>query len=213
MRTRLFLRVLALFSSLAASNAAAQLRVEVGVTLGRYAPLGSFDATSVSYTALPRAPSGLSGTEFGAQVRVWPTAHFGIELAGFNASSRVGGGSNPNGYEAPLSAHVTIATAAMLVGVMADTSRARIWFEGGAARVQHGGHAYAPFGSPVNYGGAVGIGSAIRLTKGLSAELAFATTIYNMNMVGPNSGLLSDISERGTQVDAQFRTGLSYGLP
>ena len=78
--------------------------------------------------------------------------------------------------------------------------------------MQHGGHAYAPFGNPVNYGGVVGIGSAIRLTKGLNADLAFATTIYHMNMDGPNSGLLSDISERGTQVDAQFRTGLSYGF-
>lgn len=212
MITQLIRRMAAIATLTAAlaSQSAAQIRVEVGATLGHYKPFGSFAPASVSMVSLPHAPSALAGTALGGQFRVWVAPRFAIQLAGSTATSSVGGGSTPNGYAPAVSARVSMATAEVLYQLTGRDHRARIWLEAGGAVVRHGGDAYKPFGFPVNRGGVAGIGSAIRLAGPLSVELGLTTIVYRMNMHGTAATDLR-VLERETQVDARFHTGLSVG--
>ena len=200
----------AVLVSALASPATAQTRVEIAATIGRYAPLGSFEPASVYSVRLPMDASSLSGTAFGGQLRLWATPRLGIQIAGTTASSSVGGGLVPFGYDvAATSARVSMATAELLFQLTGVNHRARVWLGAGGAAVRHGGEAYAPFGNPVNYGGAAGVGSAIRLAGPLNVELGVTTVVYRMNMRGTAATDIG-LMERGTQVDALFHTGLSY---
>lgn len=200
--------LVAIASSIAlASSARAQ--IEVGATVGLYSPLGSFQRASVYSTALPNSPGSLGGTAFGAQFRVWVSPRLGFELAGATTSSTFGGVITPGGPSPSTSARVTSGTAELLIRLTSDDSRARVWAGVGAGAIQHGGAAYAAFGKPVNYGSALGIGTAIRISGGLSADIGVASLIYSLDIHGTeatNPGL----SESGTQVDMLLRTGLSY---
>jgi hypothetical protein len=192
-----------------ASGARAQLRVELGATIGRYSPLGTFERASVYSTALPNSPSSLGGAAFGGQFRLWVAPRFGFEIAGATTSSTFGGVFTPGGEMPTTTARVTSATAEMLYRMTGDASRARVWAGAGVGAIQHGGAAYASFGKPVNYGGALSVGSAIRISGGLSADIGVTSLIYNLDIRGTEA---TDpvLSESGTQVDMLLRTGLSY---
>lgn len=196
-------------SMVLASHARAQLEVEVGATIGRYSPLGSFHRASVYSTALPNSPSSLGGTAFGGQFRMWVSPRLGFELAGATTTRNFGGGFTPGGDVPSTSARVTSGTAELLIRVTGADSRARVWAGAGAGAIQHGGAAYASFGKPVNYGGALSAGSAIRISGGLSADIGVTSLIYNLDIRGTEA-TDPGLSERGTQVDLLLRTGLSY---
>ncbi|MGH7634857.1 MAG: hypothetical protein ACRENC_14065, partial [Gemmatimonadaceae bacterium] len=132
---------------------------------------------------------------------------FGIQLGAATSSTFVGGGSTPEGLAPPVGARVSFGTAEVLYALTRNDSRARIWLEGGGSVVQHSGSAYDRYDNPVNVGGVLGAGSAIHLVGPLSAELGVTTLIYRMHMRG--SGDSAGVMERGTQVDALFRTGVS----
>jgi hypothetical protein len=191
------------------SSAYGQTTIEVGATVGLYAPLGSFQPAQAYSMALPNDPSGLSGAALGGQLRVWVAPRLGFQVAATTASSSVGGGNTPNGFAQPVSARVSTATAEVLYRLTGNDSRARVWLGAGGGAVQHGGAAYEPFGNPVNFGGVLGISSSVRVAGPLSAEFGVTTVIYEMNVRGTpatDTGLM----ERGRQVDALFHTGVSY---
>lgn len=202
--------VAALCSVALASPAAAQLKVELGATVGLYSPAGSFAPVSVHSTDLPNGPGDLSGATFGAQLRLWVIPRLGLELAGSTASSTVGSTNSPNGLSRTTSARVSTGTAQLLFRLTNDASRARIWLGAGAGEVQHGGQTYEVFGTPVNFAGVFSAGSAIRIIGGLSADVGVTSMIYNFNAHATQAG--ESLSERGRQVDMVFRTGLSYAL-
>jgi hypothetical protein len=207
------LGAIAILSVAITVRSAAQIRVELGATVGRYAPLGSFAPTSVYWTRFPTSPSELSGTSLGAQLRVWVTPRVGFQVAGATASSVIGGGFNPGGgFQAPLPARVSEVTAEMLFQVTGSAHRARAWLDAGAAAVRHGGAVYEPAGSPVNIGGVVGIGSAIRITGPLSVNFGVTTLLYGLDVRGPTN-TIPPVTEGGAQVDALFQTGLSVSFP
>lgn len=197
-------------SSVALANAAvAQVKVELGATIGRYSPMASFQPAAVYSTGLPNNPGELGGLTLGGQLRLWVAPRIGFQLAGTTTSSTVGGGNTPEGEAPTTSARVSTGSVELLFRLTSDGSRARAWFGAGGGAIQHGGSTYAQFGNPVNYGGVLGVGSAIRIVGGLSADAGVSWMIYNLNIRGSelnNPGLM----ERGTQADMLLRTGLSY---
>ncbi|HEY2895612.1 MAG TPA: hypothetical protein VGJ12_00630 [Gemmatimonadaceae bacterium] len=193
-----------------ASPSAAQMRVELGATIGYYSPMGSFQPVSIYSVGLPRSPSSLSGTALGGELRLWLVPRLGVEIAASTTGSSVGGGSTPNGYHSSVPARVDAGTAQLLVRVTGDDNRTRVWFGAGAAAIRHGGDAYEIFGKPVNYGGVVGLGSAFRITGALNATLGLSTMIYNIDFRGSR---FAPVEERGTQVDMMLRTGVSVRWP
>ncbi|MBK5189355.1 MAG: hypothetical protein JJD97_14020 [Gemmatimonadaceae bacterium] len=193
-----------------ANGAAAQIRVELGASVGLYSPLGSFQPASVYSMALPNGPDQLSGSAVGGELRLWIVPRIGVELAGATSSSSVGGGNTPEGYAPSTPARVSTGTAQLLFRVTREESRMRMWLGAGAGAVQHGGKAYDAFGNPVNYGGVLGVGGAMRLSGGLSADFGVTSMIYHLNIRGTPATDVG-LSERGRQVDLVLRTGLSYG--
>jgi hypothetical protein len=191
------------------STAAGQTTVEVGAVVGHYGPTGSFEPALVYTTALPRDPSNLAGAAIGGQVRLWVVRRFGLQVVGTTASSLVIGGVTPEGTAPNTRARVSTGTVQALYSLTGNRGRGRVWLGAGGAAVQHGGAAYAPYGSPVNFGGVAGVGSAFRIHGGLSAEAGITTMVYWMNLRSTRQGE-TGVEERGTQVDALFQTGLSW---
>ena len=201
-------------------SAVAQMRVEVSATLGYYSPMGSFQPAEQSPTFLPSRPGALSGAAFGGELRVWMTSRIGAEVGATTTSTSfryegpmldgapVGGTLPIDESVGPSQVRISSATAQILYQVIGNPATARLWLSAGGAAVRHGGSAYARFGNPVNYGGAAGFGSALHIKGPLSAELGLTTLIYRMNVTDPNE---PGLNERGTQVDALFHTGVSYG--
>ena len=192
-----------------ASAAVAQMKVEVGASIGLYSPTGTFEPAPVHSTNLPRGPEQLSGSAIGAELRLWVAPRVGVQFTGTTTSSNVGGGSTPEGEAPTTSARVSTGSAQLLFRVTGDASRARIWLGAGRGVIQHGGSTYAPFGNPVNYGTVASIGSAIRIRGDLSADLGVSSMIYNLDIRG-TAATDPNLSERGRQVDLLMHTGLSY---
>lgn len=201
-------------------DAAAQMKIEVSATLGYYSPMGSFKPAEQSPTFLPSDPGALSGAAFGGELRVWMTSRIGAQVEATTTSTSfryagpmldgapVGGTLPIDESVGPSQVRISSATAQLLYQVIGNPASARFWLSAGGAAVRHGGSAYARFGNPVNYGGALGLGSTFHIKGPLSAELGLTTLIYRMNVTDPNE---PGLSERGTQVDALIHTGVSYG--
>jgi hypothetical protein len=197
------------FASLAlATPGVAQVRVELGGTVGAYLPQGSFQHTPVGSTLLAASPDQLSGMALGAQLRVW-VARIGVQLAATTTSSRAGGDLTPEGYFPAIPARVSTRSAQLLFRLTGDGGRTRAWVGAGAGAIRHGGPAYEPFGTPLNYEGVIGVGSAIRIIAGMSADLGLTSMIYDLNVRGSAQND-PRLSERGRQVDLLLHTGLSY---
>ena len=77
---------------------------------------------------------------------------------------------------------VSTGSAQLLFRLSGNGSRARVWLTAGGGAIQHGGSTYAPFGKPVNFAGVFGLGSAIRITGGLSAEAGVTSMVYDLNI-------------------------------
>jgi hypothetical protein len=208
-RVRCSALAVAISSVALASAAVAQVKVELGATIGHYSPLGSFGPASVYSTNLPGDPDALSGSALGGQLRLWVAPRIGLQLAATTTSSTVGGGGTPEGEAPTTSARVSTGSVQLLFRLTNDGSRARAWFGAGGGAIQHGGATYAPFGKPVNYGAVFGLGSAIRLAGGLSADLGVTSMVYDLDIRGtPQTDV--GLREHGRQVDMLMQTGLSY---
>ena len=203
-----------------ARDAGAQMKVEVSATLGYYSPMGSFTPAEQSPTFLPSNPGALSGAALGGELRVWMSSRIGAQVGATTTSTSfryegpmldvasVGGPLPIDESVGPSQVRISSATAQILYQVIGSPATARLWLSAGGAAVRHGGSAYLRFGNPVDYGGALGFGSAFHIKGPLSAELGLTTLIYRMNVTDPNE---PGLNERGTQVDALFHTGVSYG--
>jgi hypothetical protein len=212
-RVRRTTLAIAVASTVLATGALAQMKIELAANIGRYSPLGSFEPAEAYSTGLPNSPSSLAGAALGGELRLWVAPRIGFALSGSTVSSTVGGGATPNGFAQSNSARVSMGSAQLLFRVTGDNSRARVWVGAGGGAVEHGGAAYEPYGSPVNSAGVLSLGSAIRIAGGLSADVGVTTMIYNLD-ARLRSQLAFDtpVTERGRQTDMLLRTGLSYSL-
>lgn len=204
--------LIAVCSMMAAGSARAQFGVELGATIGAYSPMGNFDETSVHSMALPNGPADLGGVALGGELRLWVAPRIGLSFAGSTISSGVGGGSTPNGYFPATHARVSTGAAQLLFRVTGNGGRARAWVSAGGGLVKHGGAAYEQFGTPTNFAGVLGVGSAIRITHGLNAELGITTMLYDLNIPSAAVPHEPGVSERGMQTDFLLHTGLSYTI-
>ena len=211
-RVRWSTLVIAASSMAIVSGASAQLKVELGATIARYSPLGSFDRGSLHVINIPDRPSDLGGAALGGELRLWIVQRVGFSLSGSTVSSDVGGGVTPQGYVSPTNARISTGSAQLLYRVTGAESRARVWLSAGAGFVKHGGDAYEQFGKPVDVAGVFGAGSAIRITGGLHAELGVTTMLYSMNASASQLAYGPGLFERGNQTDLLLRTGLSYTI-
>lgn len=189
-----------------ARPALSQDRFELGPLLGFYAPAGSFQPAPYYSTALPQAPGDMSALALGAQARLWLAGRVGIQLQGAIASSQVGGGATPGGMSPPYSVHVLTITAQALYNFY-PAGRTRLWASGGAGLIRHGGAAYAPYGSPSQVAGVLGVGSALPLTARLNADLGLTTLFYSFNLKDSTATSI----QQGFQVDPLVHVGLSWG--
>ncbi|MBA2684677.1 MAG: hypothetical protein H0U66_09325 [Gemmatimonadaceae bacterium] len=200
----------AICSLVLTSSAVAQIKVEVGASVGMYSPVGGFKSASVHSSSLPNSASDLSGASFGAQLRLWVAPRVGFQLAGATSSTEVGNGLfSPGGRTPTTNASISTGSAQLLFLVTPEAGTARVWLGAGGGAIRHGGSTYEPFGTPVNYGAVMSVGSAIRIRGGLSANLGLTSMIYNLDIRG-TAATDPGLSERGQQVDLLVHTGLSY---
>lgn len=192
-----------------AEQAPAQIRVDVGPLLALYAPIGEFQPAPYYTTSLPNSPGDLTGVAWGGQVRAWFTEKFGIQLQVASASSAVGGGNTPAGPVPSTPARVLTASAQGLYVVSAPSRRARLWVSAGAGLLRHGGAAYARYGAPVQAATALGLGSAIPMSRHLRANIGVTTFFYYIDV----SDSAGTSLEHGFQVDPLIHAGLSWAWP
>lgn len=195
----------------AARPVLAQVGVEVAATLGYYSPLSSFRPAASYSSDLPHSPGDLAGVAYGAQLRLWLSSRIGLELEGTTSASIVGGGPTPEGEARTTSARISSGSMLLLYQLTRRSERAHLWLGAGGGAIQHGGRTYEPYGRPVNFAAVVGLGSAIRISGGLSANVGVTSMIYDLDIRGtPRTD--GGVRERGRQVDMLMQTGLSYRL-
>ena len=187
----------------------AQTRIEVGPLLAVYAPASAFQQAPYYSTALPNSPSDLTGVAWGGQGRIWLRRHFGVELQIAWASSTVGGGNTPAGHAPATPARVLTTSAQALFGFSPPSLNAELWFSAGAGLVRHGGKAYDPYGSPVQFATALGFGSSIPLRSHVRVSLGVTALLYNIDVSDSTGTSL----EHGFQVDPLIHIGLSLRSP
>jgi hypothetical protein len=196
--------------AIAASPCAAQLRVDLGGTVGAYSPLGNFQRASVHSSLMPNSPSDLGGVAYGAQFRLWAGPRLGLELSGATSSSTIRSGANPGGGpETFTPARVSMASAQLLFQVTESASRLRGWVGAGGGAIEHSGRVYERFGKPVNAAGVLELGTALRVGGALNVDIGVTTMIYHLDIRGTPATDIG-LSERGQQVDMLLHTGLSY---
>ena len=187
------------------SRVVSQTRVEGGPLLGLYSPAGSFQPAPYYSTALPNAPSALTGAAMGGQGRIWFSRRLGLQLQIAWASSRVGGGNTPAGTAPSTPASVLTSSVQALFALSHPSQRIQLWLSAGPGLVRHGGGAYARYGSPVQLVTTLGFGSAIPIGSHLSVNLGATTFLYNIDVADSAGTSL----EQGFQVDPLFHLGLS----
>jgi hypothetical protein len=189
----------------------AQVRVEVGPILGYYRPYGSFDSASVYSTALPNTPQNLKGGAWGGDARVWFGKRLGTELKALVAHSTIPEVFTPAGPRGPTPATITTASAQGLLTVLGTPARHQVWVSAGVGAIRHGGDSYASYGSPWDFGLAVGAGARIRLTPHVHATFGLTTLVYTFDLPMPPALRLNPGSlEHGRQVDVLTHVGLSW---
>jgi len=193
-------------ASLAPAPAVAQAAVEIGPTVGYYAPLGNYDA------ALPSTANDLRGWTWGAQGRFWLTHRAGVLIEGSVRSSRFDGLPVPLPcvccapcIAPPMSARLVQVTVQAIVRPF--SARSPLWLSAGAGVVRRSGQAYADagVGPPTSVAAAVGCGVDARLAGPIVASLGITTLFYSLD--GYTSGAYPG---PGFQADLQAHLGLSW---
>jgi|SRR5882762_719929 len=187
------------------SRVVSQTRVEGGLLVGLYSPAGTFQPAPYYSTALPNAPSALTGAAMGGQGRIWFSRRLGLQVQVAWASSRVGGGSTPAGTAPSTPASVLTSSVQALFALSHSSQRIQLWLSAGPGLVRHGGEAYARYGSPVQLATTLGFGSAIAMGSHLGVNLGATTFLYNIDVADSAGTSL----EHGFQVDPLFHLGLS----
>jgi hypothetical protein len=190
-----------------ARQAHAQLRLEVGPTLGHYRPVGSFDSTEVTSVTLPARPRDAAGTALGIESRLW-RGRVGFGLLFARARSEVPPALPPGGPLGPTSVRVSFFAAQVALEVT-GSSRTRFWIGGGAGAVRHGGEAYSRFDSMTDLAGTLTGGASIVIYGPLRIGVTLTTFLYSFEVGDSAAGTL----QRGFQIDPLGNLGVILMLP
>ena len=201
-------------SLLFATPLRAQTTVDVGPLFGYYRPLGRFDPASVYSTSLPTNPSDLRAFTWGGAAHLSFGRRLGAEGQLSVANSTIAGGNTPAGPRGPTEAQVVVVTLQGQYDVSPTPEKYRVWLSAGPGLVRHGGDAYAPHGSPVSVGSALGVGITLPITLRLRIAADATTLLYPFDVKMPpelqgNPGSL----QHGVQTDALIRLGVRWGRP
>ena len=140
--------------------------------------------------------------------RVWSAdGRFGLELQASQAHSTAPQVFTPGGPVGPASVRIlTVAAQGLFEVLSVETFRS--WLSAGGGLVRHGGEAYAPYDSPMQVAGTLGLGSRLRLHRRLNAVLGLTTFFYYLEVRG-RAGTV----QHGWQADPMVQLGLTWGWP
>ncbi len=210
----------------AAGPLAAQSTFEIGPVVGYYRPTGSFNTSIPYFAAVPEHASDLATRSWGVEARYWLAARWGVEARVAVAGKRWPGrqgflvplaspcaypGCGPGQFVPPTPVTVSTASALLLCDVSPAPKRWRAWLAAGPAVVRHGGAAYEPYGSPVQWAGVVGLGGSVPLVAHLRATAGLAATMYAFRLRlagGPDFGPTE--LQNGFQTDLLLHLGLDW---
>lgn len=189
----------------------AQVTGDLSVFVGYYRPFGQFDPASVYSTSLPESPDALRAAAWGGAGHIAFHGRFGV-LAQFAATrSRVPQVITPGGPRGPTDARVLIATVQGQYDVSPSPRTYHLWLNAGPGVVHHGGQAYAAYGSPTSFAGALGATLAVPVVAHLQFTADAMVLFYRIDIPMPSNLRLNPGSlERGTQQDALLHTGLAW---
>ena len=184
---------------------AAQVRVELGPIVALYEPAGSFHSTPYLNANLPTDPSDNGGLAWGGQGRLWLGPRVGIQVqAAIAATSRRV--VTPAGLF-HISARVVAATVQGLYNLLPASATQQLWLSAGPGVRNHGGEAYAPYGSPTPLAGVLGVGFVLPIMSRLKANLGVTTLLYSFGL----SDRTRSFAQSGFQVDLLLQAGLMLG--
>lgn len=190
----------------------AQTTIDVGPLVGYYRPLGHFESSSVYSTSLPNTPSELSAVTRGAVAHVSFGRRLGVEAQLSVAHSTIGIANTPAGPGQRTDALEVAVTLQGQYDVSPTPEKYRLWLSAGPGFIQHGGEAYAKFGSPLFVGGALGLGIAIPIGYHLQIAAGATTLFYGFNVKTPQTMGGDPVSlQRGSQSDALIHLGVRWG--
>ena len=190
------------------ASAAAQARIDLEPSVGVYSGFGSFHRPQgAGPFEFPDDLSQSTGLAVGGQLAVWPSPRFGVRAAVFTASSDVGSTSSFSPQQ-PVPARVTTGAVEALVRVRRLPGSAVIYLSGGLVLVKRSGDAYEGFEGLNSVGGALGIGSWVRLSDRLGLQGDVRTLIYSLGLTD-SEGLEYPSS---TQTDLLAHVGLVFSF-
>lgn len=98
-------------------------------------------------------------------------------------------------------------TAQLIYSPEISVAGSRFWLGAGGGAIKHSGSAYDVYGSPMNAAAALGIGSNVSLSHGLSAAIGVSSLLYRWS-ISDNNG----VYQRGFQTDFLAHAGLTLSL-
>lgn len=188
--------------------AEAQQSVEVGPLFGFYAPVGTYHHEADYFrVGTPEHPDENRGTAWGVEARFWKNRKLGLQVQAVTSSADHPTLNSPAGPIEGSSTQVTSVTAQAVYVLSPASSASRFWLSAGGGVIRHSGAGYVPYGSPTNPAGALGLGAAIALPHGLSANLGIASLLYHWEL-SDSRGLY----QRGFETDVLMHAGLTLNL-
>ncbi|MFN2602210.1 MAG: hypothetical protein ABR582_05575 [Gemmatimonadaceae bacterium] len=191
----------------APTAASAQLGVEIGPIIGAYAPGGNYDHTAPYWrVGTPEHPGENRGVAFGLEARAWVNGRFGVQFQTVTSSVNHPTAYTPEGPFAS-STRMSSVTAEAVYNFSPESSRNRLWVAAGGGAIRHSGSAYAPYGSPTNPVGSLGVGSTLNFAKTLRASVGVNTLLYHWNLSDANGTY-----QRGFEHDILAHGGITWDL-
>ena len=203
-------RFVGFFTCIAALPAAAtaQRAVEIGPVVGVYAPFGSYEHVSPYWrVGTPDHPSENRAIAVGLEARAWLNGRFGFQLQTVTSSVNHPTVITPAGGSIASSTRVSSVTAQAVYNFSPESSRNRLWVAAGGGAIRHSGSAYAPYGSPTNPVGSLGVGSTLTVARNLRASVGVSSLLYHWNLSDTNGTY-----QRGFEHDILAHGGITWDL-
>jgi hypothetical protein len=186
--------------------------MDIGPVVGYYRPFGNFEMPSVYSTSLPNAPGELRAVTRGGMIHASFGRRFGVEGQLAIAHSTIGVEGTSAGPGERTDALEVVATLLGQFDVSPTPERYRVWLSAGPGFIQHGGSAYAKFGSPKSFGSALGVGIAVPIRYRLQIAAGATALRYHIDVTTPQTmGGDPATLQRGRQTDALFHLGVRWG--
>lgn len=188
--------------------ATSQRAVEIGPIFGLYNPAGSYHHEAAYFrVGTPEHPNENAGAAWGGEARFWMNRSLGVQLQAVTSAAGQPTVNTPAGFAIATTSRVTSVTAQALYCATPSFPRSSFWLSAGGGMIRHSGSAYAPYHSPTNAVGALGVGSAIALSRGLAASVGVSSLFYHWALSDSNG-----LYQRGFETDILAHAGVTLSL-